>query len=99
MQSLLLEITDRSYLILPFDLARAHFPEDACVALFRPPELWLMPLHKSQTGGLLLKQRNREGDRSVLLFEVLPEDIRAGTYAAFWDERQGALRVAVKTNG
>lgn len=90
-----IELTDRGYLHLPADLARRHFPEDVLVALVRGAELWLLPLRGPAAGGLLVKQRNRQGDRSVLLWGVLPEDTPPGPRAAFWDAKAGALRVAL----
>jgi hypothetical protein len=45
---------------------------------------------------LLLKQRNRQGDRSVLIWEVLPPDVRPGRLAARWDDERGMLRIAIR---
>ncbi len=88
-------ITPQGYLHIPATLARQHFPQDVLVALVRGRELWLLPLRGGAAGGLLLKQRNPQGDRSVLIWEVLPPDTPPGDYPAFWDARQGALRVAL----
>jgi len=89
------EFTADGYLRLAADLAAAHFPTDALVALPRGHELWLLPLIGPESGGLLLKQRNMHGDRSVLVREVLADDHPVGVRAALWDPANGALRVAV----
>lgn len=95
MQRLRLELANNGYLILPHDAAAQFFPEDACVALWREPELWLMPLNGTNSGGLLLKQRNAAGDRSVLVHESLPAPCPTGVFEAFWDAENGALRIAM----
>lgn len=96
MSTIQLELTERGYLHLPADLVRQRFPGDVLVALVRAPELWLLPLRGPGAGGLLLKQRNRDGDRSVLLAELLPAGTAPGPRLAFWDERAGALRVVLQ---
>ena len=68
----LLEYDERGYLLVPAELARTYFPHDVLVALPKQNEVWLLPLRGSAAGGLLLKQRNLAGDRSVLLWEQLP---------------------------
>jgi hypothetical protein len=94
MAALEVNLTPQGSLHLAADVARAYFPDDALVALVRGPELWLLPTRGAAAGGLLLKQRNARGDRSVLIWEVLPP---FGSYPAFWDARSGALRVALGT--
>lgn len=91
-----LEITKQGYLILPQTVATEYFPEDVCVAIWREPELWILPIHSSNAGGFLLKQRNAHGDRSVLIHEVLPNDWKSGTYPTFWDAENGSMRIALK---
>jgi hypothetical protein len=88
-------ITDRGYLQLSAELAVRYFPNDALVVLVRDAELWLLPTLGGGAGGLVLKQRNRQGDRSVLIWELLPPDMPYGSRNAFWDEQNGALRVAL----
>ncbi len=95
MTTLQVELTSRGYLHLPADLAGRYFPHDVLVALARGPELWLLPTRGAAAGGLLLKQRNLHGDRSVLIWELLPAGTPPGPRPAFWDERSGALRVAL----
>lgn len=91
----LIEINRHGYLLLAADVAQEFFAENALVPLLKEKELWLLPLHRAQSGGLLLKQRNAIGDRSVLLLEILPENLLGKQYAAFWDENNGALRVGL----
>ena len=95
--SLELELTESGYLHIPAALAQEYFPQDVLVVLPRGKELWLLPTRGPEAGGLLLQQRNLKGDRSVLIWELLPDDTPAGPKAAFWDDRQGALRMALTT--
>lgn len=99
MSTLEVELSAQGYLHLAADLARRFFPHDVLVALPRGPELWLMPTRGAAAGGLLLKQRNARGDRSVLIWELLPPGTPPGPRLAFWDERSGALRVALAPAG
>ncbi len=94
MRSCLLDYDERGYLLVPSQVAQACFPNDVLVALPKQGEIWLVPLRGAAAGGLLLKQRNAAGDRSVLLWEQLPPGTKAGKWPAFWDEANGALRVA-----
>ena len=68
---------------------------DTVLALKRDRELWLLPTRGAAAGGLVLKQRNLDGDRAVLVREVLEDAPVIGARPAMWDERQGALRVAL----
>ena len=87
------ELTDDGYLRLDATLAATRFPSDAVVAVVRDGAFWLVPLRGPRSGGLLLKQRTPEGDRSVLVREVLGDAFRAGVYAAYWDDAQAALKI------
>lgn len=79
------------------DVATVYFPTDSLVAVPRGDELWLMPLVGPEGGGLLLKQRNRDGERSTLIWEALPrDDPPVGVRDAVWDDSHGALRVALR---
>jgi len=89
------EFTANGYLHLPGEIAGRYFPSDALVALVRGPEMWLMPTYNSASGGLIMKRRNGRGDRTVLIWEVLQMRAMDGLRPAFWDEKQGALRVAL----
>ncbi len=96
MQRFQLEINENGYLILPQNVAMQYFSEDSCVALLREPELWVLPVRGTNSGGLLIKQRNASGDRSVLVHEALPLNFSIGFFTAFWDEENHALRIALK---
>lgn len=96
MSAFQLEISEQGYLILPKDISAEYFPKDACVAMLRGIELWILPIHSQNAGGFLMKQRNSSGDRSVLIHEVLPADWRHGKFFAFWDKENGAMRIALK---
>ena len=89
------EFTEQGYLVLHAALAQEFFPFDVLVALRRGPELWLLPTRGAAAGGLILKQRNLRGDRSVLVRETLDDAVPAGVRPAFWDDANGALRVAL----
>ena len=94
-QLLPIEINQSGYLQLSATVAEQFFPENSLVPLLKEKELWLLPLRRAQGGGLLLKQRNLRGDRSVLLLEILPEKYLGKNFDAFWDEANGALRVGL----
>jgi hypothetical protein len=91
-----IELTSQGYLHLPADVSQRYFPQDTLVALARDGELWLLPTRGAAGGGLLLKQRNAAGDRSVLIWEALPPNTLPGPRAAAWDEENGALRVQLR---
>jgi hypothetical protein len=93
------ELTEKGYLHLSADLAQRYFPNDALVAMVRDGELWLLPTRGPAAGGLMLKQRNRQGDRSVLIWEVLPPGTSPGWRMAHWDEERGMLRVMLEGGG
>ncbi len=86
--------TERGYLHLSAEVTARFFPNGLLIALVRDNELWLLPTRGAAGGGLILKQRNAAGDRSVLIWEVLPQH-PVGTRPALWDQVQGALRVAL----
>jgi hypothetical protein len=94
--SIEVEFTADGYLHLPHEIAGKYFPGDGVVAVVRGPEMWLMPVFNSASGGFLLKQKNGRGDRAVLIWEVLQMRALEGSRTAFWDERQCALRVALE---
>ncbi len=95
MQHERVEITADGYLRLSAAVAAHYFPEDVLVPLVKGRELWLLPLRGAAAGGLLLKQRNAQGDRAVIIWEALPPDTPPGWRPAFWDGANGALRVAL----
>lgn len=90
-----LEINNQGYLLLPCETAREFFSEDACLAAWQPPELWIYPVRGANAGGLLVKQRNAAGDRSVLVHESLPLGFRHGEFEAFWDDDRQVMRIAL----
>ncbi len=96
METWLLELTAQGYLHLPATLAQRYFPTDLLVVLPRGDEVWLVPLCGPAAGGLLLKQRNARGDRSVLIWEALPPDVVPGWRRAVWDATNGVLRMTLQ---
>lgn len=95
MPTLAVSLTDEGYLHLPAETALRFFPHDLAAAVTKPREMWLMPTRGAAAGGLILKQRNPQGDRSVLVWHLLPPGTAPGPRPAFWDEARGALRVAL----
>lgn len=87
------QFTEDGYLRVDAALAGSRFPSDAVAAMVRDDDLWLIPLRGPRSGGLLLKQRNVAGDRSLLVREVLGDRPVAGIHRAFWDDGQQALRI------
>ena len=87
------ELTTDGYLRLSRADANAFFPDDTLLALWRDGSLVLLPTRGAAAGGLLLKQRNIEGDRSVLISEVFEFAIPTGQFAASWDDSIGGFRV------
>ena len=86
--------TKRGYLIIGAELARTYFPTDAVIALQRGRELWVLPVSIRAAGGLLLKVRNTAGDRSVLVWHVMPDEAGFdGSRPARWDPENAALRI------
>lgn len=89
--------TPHGYLIVSRADAETHFPFDALLAFKRGPELHLLPVTGSSSGGLIFKRRNAAGDRSVLIWEALdepPENMSVQGYRkAHWDGSLGALRI------
>ncbi|WP_298508524.1 hydrogenase maturation protease [uncultured Nocardioides sp.] len=89
-------LDDAGYLRLPAELAAQRFPADVCVARREGDELRLFPLQDAAHGGLVLKQCNVRGDRSLLLHEVLGFAPVGGRFPAFWDDAAGALKVRLE---
>jgi hypothetical protein len=90
------ELTHQGYLHIEASVAQCYFPGDALVALVQGNELLLLPTRGAGGGGLLLKQRNARGDRSVLIWEALPANTAAGRRVARWDAEQSALRIPLE---
>ncbi len=91
-----LELTPGGYLRISSEDAKQFFPQDTLLALWRDGSLWLLPTRGAAAGGLMLKQRNVRGDRSLLISEVFDFQIPAGSYSALWDHDLGGFRMAVK---
>lgn len=87
------EFTEDGYLRVDAEDAHRYFPGNAAVVLAKPDEVWLAPLRSTASGGLLLKQRNPDGDRSILIREVLEDEYPVGSRMARWDVEQGVLRI------
>lgn len=94
-RSCAVELTPSGYLVLDAEVARTFFPNDTLLVFPKPRELWLLPTRGAGGGGLLLKQRNPNGDRAVLVREVLGDTLPVGQLHAIWDQGQGALRVSL----
>ncbi|MCV7031944.1 hydrogenase maturation protease [Mycobacterium sherrisii] len=90
------EFTADGYLRLDAGLAASRFPSDAVAALVRDDDLWLIPLRGPRSGGLLLKQRNPAGDRSLLIREVIADRAISGVVGAFWDDATTSLRIPLR---
>lgn len=93
MKKLKCRITETGYLQIPAEIAQQYFTTGAVIALLQEKELLIMPVNYVGAGGLILKYRNVKGDRSVLLSELLPEDVDFGIRDVQWDEEALALRI------
>ena len=88
-----IELTESGYLRLTRELSERWFPADTLLAMAREDELLLLPTRGAAAGGLVLKQRNAQGDRSLLLAEVFNFDLPVGRFSGQWDDAIGGLRV------
>ena len=91
--SLSFDLSVDGYMRLTRADAETFFPENTLLALWRDGILVLLPTRGAAAGGLMLKQRNLDGDRSLLISEVFEFSIPAGRYTAVWDAGIGGLRV------
>jgi hydrogenase maturation protease len=91
------EVTPSGHLRVPAALAATHFPSDACGLVLAEEdgrtELLMVPLQGHANGGQLLKQRNLQGDRVLLVRETLADDLPMGNHRTRWDQERGALVV------
>lgn len=86
------KLTAAGYLYLSQRLAQHYFPQDTLVVFRRQEQLVLLPTRGPAGGGLILKQRNKQGDRVVLLSELFEfHEIPGGDYTACWDEQLQAV--------
>lgn len=90
--ALQVELRDDGYLLVPRALAADRFPNDLVFVTLRDGEMWLLPARGPGGGGFILKQRNVEGDRAVLVKEAVPAGTPAGPRAGVWDPDACALR-------
>lgn len=96
-ESVTVEFTPEGHLRLPAAFAQAHFPEDRIAALRTPEgQIVVMPVGVAASGGLMLKQRNVAGDRSVLLREALADDYPVGAVDAQWSQKRRRLTITVE---
>lgn len=93
--SIRLDISADGYLRLSREDAADFFPEDTLLAMWRDGEFLLLPTRGAGAGGLMLKQRNADGDRSLLISEVFGFEMPTGTFSAVWDDGIGGLRVSL----
>lgn len=91
--TLRLEFSDDGYMRLSRSDAEHFFPEDTLLAIWRDAALVLLPTRGAAAGGLMLKQRNLDGDRSLLISEVFDFELPHGNFAAHWDDNIHGLRV------
>lgn len=91
--ALQVEITAAGYVHVPAALASERFPADVCVARTEGTDLLLVPLADAAHGGMVLSQRNRAGDRSLLVSEVFSFEPVVGVFPVTWDAEHGTLRV------
>jgi len=93
--SIRLDFSADGYLRLSREDAADFFPEDTLLALWREGSFLLLPTRGAGAGGLMLKQRNAEGDRSLLISEVFGFAMPTGSFTAVWDDGVGGLRVSL----
>ncbi|MAT70220.1 MAG: hydrogenase maturation protease [Planctomycetaceae bacterium] len=87
------ELTANGYLRLSRADAQRCFPADTVLAMRQQDSLLLLATRGPAAGGLLLKQRNPLGDRSLLIADALGHEVPVGHFAAEWDESVGGYRV------
>tara|TARA_R110002049_G_scaffold285698_4_gene466954 strand:+ start:71814 stop:72155 length:342 start_codon:yes stop_codon:yes gene_type:complete len=91
--TLQMHLSADGYMRLSCTDSQHFFPDDTLLALWRDDSLVLLPTRGAAAGGLMLKQRNANGDRSLLISEVFDFDMPSGDFTAVWDDRIGGLRV------
>lgn len=99
METCPVDISADGYLRLDAAAARRFFPHDGLVPHFRDGLLVLLPTRGSAAGGLILKQRNPQGERCVLVAEAFRFRVPAGRYTGVWHEAAGELRVDLRPRG
>lgn len=85
------EITQDGYLRLPPEVCAAHFRADRCVGIRHDSEYVLLPATVYAQNGMIMKQRNPAGQRSVLIREVWGDDHPVGAVQARWQPTRRRL--------
>ena len=85
------EITADGYLRLPGAFAQQYFPADRCAGLVTGGRYVLMPASVHAPNGMIIKQRNLAGDRSVLVREVWGDDHPVGPVTVIWQAARRRL--------
>lgn len=86
-------ITEKGYLYIPAEDAKKYFNTGAIIVQVTGDELFIMPTKYVGAGGLILKYRNKKGDRTVFIQTYLPDDVHVGPRKAIWDENLLAFRL------
>lgn len=90
----------RGTLYLPRETCETYFPGmDAVALICRDDDLLLLPLIVGSAGGLLLKVRNKRGDRVIHAQEFFRdrgfvEEFKERTVPARWDADAAALVIS-----
>jgi hydrogenase maturation protease len=87
------QVTADGYLQLRAQLADLRFGTGVCGARRDGDRLALVPLAGAANGGFLLRRRNRVGDCSLLVRELIGDDLSPGRYPVLWDEAAGELQI------
>lgn len=93
------ELTADGYLRLPGEFCREHFPEDRAAGLRKADRLVLMPATIYAQNGMIIKQRNLAGERSVLVREVWGDDLPIGPVTASWLPRRRQFVIRLEAEG
>ncbi len=89
-------LNEDGYLIIPGQVAERYFNSSISVIVVpQGMQFTIIPMANDTQGGLLLKRINKEGDRAVLLWELLPPGVPAGPKKAVWEEDKGGLVVSL----
>lgn len=94
---MIFEITASGYLIMDANVASRYFPNDAMTSRVSESMLLLYPLTSALNGGLLLKVRDSQANRSCCLSELLRDiDFAPGLHFGSFDS--GAHVVKLNLN-
>lgn len=87
------ELTQEGNLRIPATEAGQYFRWDRARVLPTSDGVTLIPTVPNAPDGLILKQRNLAGDRSIMIRELLPDIFVPGHYQAQWNGRLRHLEV------